>query len=93
MGLNQKGVLDPLDFLFDVKNNTDSGIGKNVVIIGGGNTAMDAARTAYRLVGKNGKVTIIYRRTIKQMPADLGEIKAVIEEGIEIIELVSPTKN
>jgi putative selenate reductase len=91
-GIKSKGVLDPLDFLFDVKNNTDSGIGKNVVIIGGGNTAMDAARTAYRLVGKNGKVTIIYRRTIKQMPADLGEIKAVIEEGIEIIELVSPTK-
>jgi len=91
-GMDSKGVLDPLDFLFDVKQNSDSGIGNNVVIIGGGNTAMDAARTAYRLVGKNGKVTIVYRRTIKQMPADLGEIKALMEEGIEIIELAAPTK-
>ena len=91
-GINLTGVLDPLDFLFDVKNNVNSGIGKNVVIIGGGNTAMDAARTAYRLVGKNGTVTIVYRRTIKGMPADLGEIKAVIEEGIKIIELATPIK-
>ncbi len=62
------------------------------MIIGGGNTAMDAARTAYRLVGKDGKVTILYRRTKKQMPADIGEIKAVLEEGIEIAELASPLK-
>ncbi len=91
-GIHANGVLDPLDFLFDVKKEADSGIGNNVVIIGGGNTAMDAARTAFRLIGKNGKVTIVYRRTIKQMPADIGEIKAVIEEGINIIELSSPIK-
>ena len=91
-GIQSNGVLDPLEFLFKVKQETESGLGKNVVIIGGGNTAMDAARTAYRLVGKDGKVTIVYRRTIKQMPADLGEIKAVIDEGIEIIELVSPLR-
>jgi len=91
-GIESSGVLDPLDFLFKVKENKDSGIGKNVLIVGGGNTAMDAARTAYRMVGKDGKVTIVYRRTIKQMPADLGEIKAVIEEGMEIIELASPLK-
>ena len=91
-GIHSYGVLDPLNFLFDVKKEVDSGIGKNVLIIGGGNTAMDAARTAYRLVGKEGKVTIVYRRTIKQMPADIGEIKAVIEEGIKIIELASPIK-
>ncbi|RLD34722.1 MAG: putative selenate reductase subunit YgfK [Bacteroidetes bacterium] len=91
-GMENATVLDPLDFLFHVKEGQETGIGKNVVIIGGGNTAMDAARTAYRLVGKNGKVTIVYRRTIKQMPADLGEIKAVIEEGVEIIELASPVK-
>lgn len=91
-GMDSEGVLDPLDFLFKVKENKESGIGKNVLIIGGGNTAMDAARTAYRMVGKEGKVTVVYRRTIKQMPADLGEIKAVIEEGMEIIELSSPLK-
>jgi len=89
-GSNAEGVLDPLDFLFKVKDGVVSGIGSNVVIIGGGNTAMDAARTAYRLVGKSGKVTIVYRRTIKQMPADLGEILAVMEEGVEIMELTSP---
>jgi putative selenate reductase len=87
-----KGLLDPLDFLFDVKAGRKTGIGKNVVIIGGGNTAMDAVRTAIRLVGADGKVTIVYRRTINEMPADQGEIKAVIEEGVQIVELVSPEK-
>ncbi|MBN2776924.1 MAG: putative selenate reductase subunit YgfK [Bacteroidales bacterium] len=91
-GNSASGVLDSLDFLFKAKANQDTGIGRNVVIIGGGNTAMDAARTAYRLVGKNGKVTIVYRRTINEMPADQGEIKAVLEEGMDIIELVSPEK-
>jgi putative selenate reductase len=89
-GIKNKGVLDPLDFLFDIKENKNTFIGKNVVIIGGGNTAMDAARTAYRMVGKNGKVTIVYRRTIRQMPADVGEIEAVLDEGIKILELASP---
>ncbi|HOZ30597.1 MAG TPA: putative selenate reductase subunit YgfK [Bacteroidales bacterium] len=89
---NSSGVLDSLGFLFNAKKGEPTGIGKNVVIIGGGNTAMDAARTAYRLVGNNGKVSIVYRRTINEMPADQGEIKAVIEEGMEIIELVAPEK-
>lgn len=89
-GLPDDTLLDPLDFLFNVKKGLPTGIGKNVAIIGGGNTAMDAARTAFRLVGKTGKVTLIYRRTIKQMPADLGEIKAVLEEGVEILELTDP---
>jgi len=87
-----KGVLDPLEFLFNVKSGKPTGIGNHVVIIGGGNTAMDAARTAYRLVGENGSVTIVYRRKIKHMPADTGEIKAVLQEGIKIIELASPLK-
>jgi len=86
------GVIEPLEFLFNVKQGKESGIGKNVVIIGGGNTAMDAARTAYRLVGKEGKVTVVYRRTLNEMPADQGEIKAVLEEGVEIIELTAPEK-
>jgi putative selenate reductase len=84
------GLLDPLIFLHLAKSGQDSGIGKNVAIIGGGNTAMDAARTAWRLVGEEGSVTIIYRRTIAEMPADMGEIKAVMDEGIKIIELALP---
>ncbi|MCK4663364.1 MAG: putative selenate reductase subunit YgfK [Bacteroidales bacterium] len=91
-GVKDDGVIDSLDFLFKVKENKNTGIGKNIAVIGGGNTAMDSARTAYRMVGKNGKVTIIYRRTIKEMPADQGEIKAVIDEGIEILELTTPKK-
>ncbi len=91
-GADAAGVLDPLEFLFRVRQGEETGIGKRVVIIGGGNTAMDAARTAYRLVGKDGTVIIVYRRTVSEMPADQGEIKAVIEEGMEIIELASPEK-
>ena len=91
-GSDAKGVLDPLDFLFRVKEGEPVSIGKNVAVIGGGNTAMDAARTAYRLVGDNGKVTVIYRRSMQQMPADTGEISAVVEEGVEILELVFPVK-
>ncbi len=86
------GQLDPLEFLFRAKAGESTGIGKYVLIIGGGNTAMDAARTAWRLSAPDGIVSILYRRTLKDMPADQGEIKAVIEEGISIIELVSPVE-
>jgi putative selenate reductase len=91
-GADNSGVLEPLSFLFDVKAGRATAAGQNIVIIGGGNTAMDAARTAYRVVGDAGKVTVVYRRTIGQMPADQGEIKAVLEEGIEVIELAAPEK-
>ncbi len=91
-GSDALGILDPLEFLYEVKKGMPTGIGSQVVIVGGGNTAMDAARTAYRLVGDKGTVTIVYRRTMKQMPADTGEIKAVLEEGINIVELSSPIR-
>ncbi|MEI7981837.1 MAG: FAD-dependent oxidoreductase [Bacteroidota bacterium] len=91
-GIGSDGVLDPLEFLMAVKNGNKTGLGQHVVIIGGGNTAMDAARTAYRLVGASGKVTVAYRQTRREMPADQGEIMAVREEGIEILELVNPER-
>jgi putative selenate reductase len=91
-GIESKSILDSLEFLFNARKGEETGIGKNVVIIGGGNTAMDAARTAYRLVGNEGKVSIVYRRTINEMPADQGEIKAILEEGMEILELIAPEK-
>ncbi|WP_076410469.1 sulfide/dihydroorotate dehydrogenase-like FAD/NAD-binding protein [Shewanella sp. UCD-KL12] len=62
---------------------------KEVVIIGGGNTAMDAARTACRL-GAN--VTIVYRRTKDQMPARVEELHHALEEGIVVKELCSPSE-
>lgn len=91
-GIDSEGVIDPLDFLFSVKDQNSILKGRHVLIIGGGNTAMDAARTAYRLVGTEGSVTIIYRRTRKEMPADKGEIQAVIEEGIHLMELIHPER-
>jgi len=91
-GIGSAGVIDPLEFLSDVRKLSPNRLGHQVVIIGGGNTAMDAARTAYRLVGEAGTVTIIYRRTIREMPADHGEIEAVLDEGIRIMELTKPVR-
>ena len=91
-GIESEGILDPLEFLYNVRKNPDLPSGKHVVIIGGGNTAMDAARTAYRLTGNEGTVTIIYRRSVREMPADRGEIAAVLEEGIRIMELTNPER-
>ena len=61
--------------------------GKQVLVIGGGNTAMDAARTARRL---GGQVTIVYRRTRAEMPARVEELEHALEEGIELAVLRSP---
>ena len=63
--------------------------GKRVAVIGGGNTAIDSARTAIRLGAS--EVVILYRRTIEDMPADKVEIKDAIEEGVKIRTLVNPT--
>ncbi len=91
-GIKASGVFDPLDLLFKTKDNQSLKLGKNIIIVGGGNTAMDTARTVYRLADQNAKISILYRRTIEQMPADMGEIKAVLEEGIKIHELVLPIR-
>lgn len=89
-GENLENVIEPVEFLAKVKQNQTVNLGNNVAIIGGGNTAMDAARTAMRLVSKNGEVTILYRRTRKEMPAEDTEIQAALDEGVNLIELVSP---
>ena len=62
--------------------------GKNVVVFGGGNVAMDAARTALRLGADS--VTLAYRRTEAEMPARLAEVHHAKEEGVHILELVNP---
>ncbi|MFH1852471.1 MAG: putative selenate reductase subunit YgfK [Candidatus Neomarinimicrobiota bacterium] len=89
-GEDHNRVLDPLKFLSAVKNGISLPMGSEVIIIGGGNTAMDAARTSLRLVGEGGTVTIVYRRTIDQMPADWEEVAAAQAEGIAIHELLAP---
>ncbi len=86
------GVMDAFEFLASVKKGQKVETGKNVIVVGGGNTAMDVARTAFRIVSNDSKVVVLYRRTRNEMPADVEEVKALIEEGIEIIELASPEK-
>ncbi|MCG8403114.1 MAG: FAD-dependent oxidoreductase, partial [Firmicutes bacterium] len=88
-GEELKGVYHGLDFLRDVNLKRYVKVGEKVAVIGGGNTAIDAARTALRLGAK--EVTILYRRTVEDMPADRREIKDAMEEGIKIITLVAPT--
>ena len=89
-GINSPGVLDPLEFLFAAKGSKQMSVGQKVVVVGGGNTAMDAARTARRLAEADAEVSILYRRSFDQMPADEAEIRSAQEEGITIQELVLP---
>ncbi len=81
-------AVNVLDFL-EAANNETADLGKNVIVIGGGNTAMDAARAAVRVPGVD-KVTLLYRRTIRYMPADEEELQLALEDGVEFRELLSP---
>jgi len=82
-----EGIVDGVSFLFEMAEERRrlSGV---IVVVGGGNTAMDVARTAWRLGAD--KVIVLYRRTRAEMPADELEIEDCIEEGIEIMELAAP---
>ncbi len=87
----EKGeTVNALKFLRDFKvNDGKLNIGKNVVVIGGGNTAMDTARAAKRTEGVE-HVYLVYRRTKRYMPAAEDELLEVLEEGVEFKELLSP---
>ncbi len=89
-GENLPGVMDGLSFLKRVNLDKQVEIGKRVAIIGGGNTAVDAARSSIRLGAK--EVYLIYRRTKEEMPAILEEIEKAEEEGARILYLTLPTK-
>ncbi|BDU72960.1 putative selenate reductase subunit YgfK [Mesoterricola silvestris] len=88
-GEEAEGVVDALDFLDRVRAGTPMDLGRRVIIIGAGNTAMDAARCSRRLV-KDGDVTIVYRRTRAQMPADPAEVVDCLEEGVGLRDLLAP---
>ncbi|MFA5296738.1 MAG: NADPH-dependent glutamate synthase [Lutibacter sp.] len=95
-GENFSGIQSSNEFLTRVNlmggadKNFDTPVhsGKNVVVIGGGNTAMDSVRTAKRMGAE--RAIIMYRRSMEEMPARAEEIKHAIEEGIEFINLASP---
>ena len=87
-GENLKGVYHGLPFLKDIHFGRRVKAGKKTVVIGGGSTAMDAARSALRLGAK--EVTVVYRRDLEDMPADRREVREALEEGIRIMTLTAP---
>jgi len=86
-GENTDGVIDAIEFLMDVNLGRPVEIGDRVIVVGGGNSAIDAARVARRL-GKDTK--ILYRRTRAEMPAIKSEIEEALNEGIDIQFLAAP---
>jgi len=89
-GNELKGVLSGIDFLRDVNLGKKVNLGDDVVVVGGGSTAMDAARMARRLGARN--VRLVYRRTRAEMPAQCEELVGAEEEGVEMDFLVNPLK-
>jgi putative selenate reductase len=87
-GEDSEGVIDALRFLRSVREEDPMPVGPRVGVIGAGDTAMDCVRSAAR-VGAT-ETSLIYRRTIDQMPADREEVEACLEEGIKIVELAKP---
>jgi formate dehydrogenase beta subunit len=89
-GEDLEGVWDGIHFLELFHLGDLPKIGKRVVVVGGGNTAIDAARSALRLGAE--KVTLMYRRSREEMPANDLEVNAAEDEGIEMFFLAAPTK-
>jgi len=85
----EENLIDALEFLtLNKKNDGIMDVGKKVGVIGGGDVAMDCARAAKRSGAE--QVTIIYRRTKEFMPAEVEELELAIEDGVEMLELLSP---
>ncbi|MDL2234739.1 putative selenate reductase subunit YgfK [Christensenellaceae bacterium OttesenSCG-928-L17] len=78
-----------LEFLEAYKSETLGDIGRHVCVVGGGNTAMDAARAARRVPGVES-VSVVYRRTKRYMPADEEELELALEDGVAFRDLLSP---
>jgi len=98
-GEDSAGVFQALDFLAQVARGERVNLGRRVLVIGGGNSAMDAARTAKRLTPPlsspqdgGGGVTVVYRRTEHEMPATEEEKEGLFAEGVILEELLSPTR-
>ncbi len=89
-GEEGEGVWGALSFLRAVAAGREPALGSPVVVIGGGNTAMDAARTAHRLTRQ--PVTVLYRRSRAEMPAEWEEVEDFLAEGNTLLELVSPER-
>ncbi len=88
-GEGPAGVYSGLDYLRSIKDNKPLKLGRRVIVVGGGNTALDAARCARRT---GSDVTVLYRRTIAEMPAYSSEVRAAIDEGVKIEFLCAPVQ-
>jgi len=89
-GEDSPGVMDCVTFLREVSLGKKVEVGDSAAVIGGGNAAIDSARTALRLGAK--EVTVVYRRTKDEMPASAEEIEGAIEEGVKIRFLAAPLR-
>ena len=89
-GENLKGVWLGIQYLEEITNGTAVELGETVCVIGGGNTAIDCARTSLRKGAKH--VKLVYRRTREEMPAEPYEIEEAIHEGVEMIFLTAPVR-
>ena len=89
-GEDLEGVVNAIDFLREVNLGQRTGVPRRVAVIGGGNAAIDAARTALRLGAK--EVHILYRRTREEMPAEPYEVMEAEKEGIRIHFLTAPSR-
>jgi NADPH-dependent glutamate synthase beta subunit-like oxidoreductase len=89
-GEDLPGAMDAIVFLRKVALGEKVEIGDSVLVLGGGNSAMDAARTSVRLGAK--KVQVVYRRTRNEMPANAWEIEEAEEEGVEFLYLAAPVE-
>lgn len=87
-GIDSSGVVDALKFLQTYNLRGSVPVGKKIIVVGGGNAAIDAARTAVRLGAE--KVSVVYRRTQDEMPAWAEEIDAAVQEKIELFTLTNP---
>ncbi len=88
-GEESPGVIDGATFLREVNLGLKPSLGTRVAVVGGGNVAIDAARTAARLGAK--RVSILYRRSRAEMPANPEEVEQALEEKVKILYLVAPT--
>jgi NADH-quinone oxidoreductase subunit F len=88
-GDDSKGVMDCVEFLRNVSSGKKVTVGRRVAVVGGGNSAIDAARTSRRL---GAEATILYRRSREEMPADDREILDALEEGVKLEILTLPVK-